>query len=201
MAYPASAVCAIATRPIEEDDRKGATTRALVVVAFYFLLRVGEYTPAPGRRRRRTVPLRRCDVKFRRTGKVIPLDSPLETLLEADVVTLCLENQKNGIKGYVLHHGKTNDSVMCPVRAMARVIHEGRGLGPKTPIGTYVVGGSANQVTAKDIRSILRQGAIDDALESSGYDLSRIGSHSLRSGGAVALKLAGHNSDTIKKLG
>ena len=63
------------------------------------------------------------------------------------------------------------------------------------------MGGSARQVQARDIRLVLRQGAIDDALEASGYDLSRIGSHSLRSGGAVVLKLAGHNSNTIEKLG
>ena len=34
-----------------------------------------------------------------------------------------------------------------------------------------------------------------------GYDLDRIGSHSLRTGGATHLKILGYDSDTIKKLG
>ena len=38
-------------------------------------------------------------------------------------------------------------------------------------------------------------------LEAQGFDISRVGSHSLRSGGAMALRLAGYNDDTIKKLG
>ena len=43
--------------------------------------------------------------------------------------------------------------------------------------------------------------AAQDSLEAAGYDLARIGSHSLRSGGAVRLKLAGESDGTIKLLG
>ena len=48
---------------------------------------------------------------------------------------------------------------------------------------------------------MLRWGAREDHLEAAGYDLRRIGSHSLRSGGAVRLKLAGYNEVDIKLLG
>jgi hypothetical protein len=56
-------------------------------------------------------------------------------------------------------------------------------------------------VSASDIRAAIRLCAVADNLESSGYDLRRIGSHSLRSGGAMRLKLAGYDDDIIKKLG
>ena len=56
-------------------------------------------------------------------------------------------------------------------------------------------------MTASNIRDMLRQTAVGQQLSSHGYDLSRIGSHSLRSGGAMALRLAGYDDDMIKKLG
>ena len=56
-------------------------------------------------------------------------------------------------------------------------------------------------VSANKIRSTIRQGATLDNLEAYGYDLKRIGSHSLRSGGAMRLKLAGKDDDIIKKMG
>ena len=40
-----------------------------------------------------------------------------------------------------------------------------------------------------------------DNLLTAGFDIKRIGSHSLRSGGAVNLKLNGYDHDMIKKLG
>jgi hypothetical protein len=78
----------------------------LIVLAFFFLLRVGEYTRSSGKRL--TVPLRNQDVKLWRGGFIIPNDSSLAVLMTADVVTICLENQKNGILGSfadrVTHH-------------------------------------------------------------------------------------------------
>ena len=56
-------------------------------------------------------------------------------------------------------------------------------------------------MTADAVRAAIRHSAIACSLESKGYDLSRIGSHSLRAGGAVMLKLNGYDSDMIKKLG
>ena len=48
---------------------------------------------------------------------------------------------------------------------------------------------------------MIRHGAALDNLEAKGYHPSRIGSHSLRAGGAVALKLAGYDDTVICKLG
>ena len=48
---------------------------------------------------------------------------------------------------------------------------------------------------------MVRLAAQHDNLQEAGYDLSRIGTHSLRSGGAVRLKLAGEDDGIIKKLG
>jgi hypothetical protein len=47
----------------------------------------------------------------------------------------------------------------------------------------------------------VRQGAIWDNLDRSGYDYSRIGTHSLQSGGATRLCLEGFNKDVICLIG
>ena len=47
LGLPASAVEAIARSLGASSEPKAYTTGALVVVAFFFLLRVGEYTPSP----------------------------------------------------------------------------------------------------------------------------------------------------------
>lgn len=173
-----------------------------MVLAFFFLLRVGEYTPASPNQSRRTVPLRRQDVKLWRGTALVPLVSPWEVLASADGVTITLENQKNGNKGCILHHDRSTEDCMCPVRAAAGLIWASRSLGPSAPLGSFLgANGSSGRVSSSDIRSAVRLAVDLDGLQARGYDPSRVGSHSLRSGGAIALKLAGYDSDTIKKLG
>lgn len=56
-------------------------------------------------------------------------------------------------------------------------------------------------MSAADIRAAVRIGAEMDGLEAKGFDLGRIGSHSLRAGGATILKAAGHDDLTIMLMG
>ncbi len=171
-----------------------------MVFAFFFLLRVGEYTKS-GPRPTRTVPLRKRDITLWRAGVRLDPEAPLDILLSADSVTACLENQKNGYKGCTLHHHASGDPRFCPAKAAARLMYRMRGLPPSTPLGTFGTAIGTDQVSAAHIRTLLRNTAQTLGLESHGFDLARIGTHSLRSGGAMALRLAGHADATIKKLG
>jgi hypothetical protein len=60
----------------------------LVVLAFFFLLRIGEYTPSKDPRR--TIPLHKKDVRLWLNNQFISHDVPLVELLAADAVTPCL---------------------------------------------------------------------------------------------------------------
>jgi hypothetical protein len=172
----------------------------LIVLAFFFLFRVGEYTRSSDARL--TIPIRKQDVKLWRGGYILPNDSPLAVLLTADAVTICLENQKNGHKNAVLHHTCSADNVLNPVRSAAMLISELGGLPPSTRIGSFTdANNQLQQVTSAEIRSAIQIGATHDNLVAQGYTLDRIGTHSLRSGGAMHLKLAGYNNDIIQKLG
>ena len=198
-ALPSSTVRWIMVRMGQSAVKRVALTAHLIVLAFFFLLRVGEYTKST--EKRQTIPLRKQDVRLWRGGFIIPNDSPLAVLLTADAVTLCLENQKNGDKNAVLHHTDSRDTVLNPVRAAAMLIAELRGLPLITPLGSFTENNRLQRVTSAEIRSAIQIGASHDNLVAQGYTLDRIGSHSLRSGGAMHLKLAGYDNDIIQKLG
>jgi hypothetical protein len=119
----------------------------------------------------------------------------------ADAVTIGLENQKNGHKNATLHHTCSGDATLNPVQAAAFLLGELRGLPPDTPIGSFMdPNNNLRRVTSAEIRSAIQIGAHYDNLVAQGYTLSRIGTHSIRSGGAMHLKLAGYDNDIIKNL-
>jgi hypothetical protein len=81
--------------------KKQRVTADLIITAYFFLLRVGEYTPTAARKGQKkcTIPLQPWQgIMFWKHDRVIPPGTSLQTLLEADGVTINLANQKNGKK-------------------------------------------------------------------------------------------------------
>eukprot|EP00978_Attheya_sp_CCMP212_P018275 scaffold49756_cov54-Attheya_sp.AAC.2 len=66
------------------------------------------------------VPFRVKDVLFHRQHRIIPNNSPLAVLLQANSVTLWLDNQKNGQQGAMLHHHTAVHGRFCPVKVLMR---------------------------------------------------------------------------------
>lgn len=200
LALPVVAIEAAACRAW--DPHASPQSRAvadLITTAFYFLLRVGEYTMPAQNRRTRTVQFRCQDVRLWKNGRLIPHLAPLQQLLSADGVTLYLDNQKNGQRGSTVHHTSA-DGQFCPVKALARRVHAIRSsnMPPSTPL-SYL--GPGSHIIANDILRAVRLAAADCQLQLHGYNLKRIGSHSLRASGAMALKLNGYDMPLIMKLG
>ena len=184
----------------------------LSIIAFFFLLRIGEYTRAPIDPRtkkqktnaKRTVQFHIGDIGFFKDGNILPRSSELSTLLTADEVTLKITNQKNGTMGQVIHQQATNNPTDCPVQAVARRVHHilSNGGSSRNCICDYFEQSIGwRDVQPAEIRSALHQAVIDLDLKSSGIDISLISLHSFRAGGAMALKLNGHNDTTIMKFG
>jgi len=174
-------------------------TGDLIAIAFYFLLRVGEYTMPGANRRTRTVQFRCQDVHFWKNRTLISHDGTLEQLLEADSVTMYLDNQKNGDRGATIHHTCV-PGWFCPVKALSRRVFSirSRGMPPATPL-SYVSPGT--HVVANHIVRAVRAAARQTGLTQHGYDLKRVGAHSLRASGAMALKLNGYTAEDIMKIG
>jgi hypothetical protein len=196
--------------PVATVERAGAfhqapntpLTRAtadLITIAFFFLLRVGEYAMPKATDRTRTVQFRVQDVTFRRDGLVLHNTFPLNQLLLADSVTLYMDNQKNGQRGATIHHTSC-PGWFCPVKSLARRVNSicSQNCPAATPL-SFVQPGS--HVVAAHVTALVHQAATDTNLVAQGYDLKRIGTHSLRASGAMALKLQGVEDSLIMKIG
>jgi hypothetical protein len=71
-----------------------------------------------------------------------------------------------------------------------------------TCLSAYIANdGSQRHVLASDINQAVKQAVAKLGLISKGFNLTFVSSHSLRAGGAMALKLHGYDRDTIKKMG
>ena len=112
--------------------RKGATEAEqaigdLVLVAFYFLLQVGEDTTKARRKlKTRTRQFRLKDVTFYKRGsdglmQALPPTATDADILSADAAMLKISNQKNGHAGQCVHTwANTRSPKDCPIRALGR---------------------------------------------------------------------------------
>lgn len=125
--------------------------------------------------------------------------------MTADGATLKLDNQKNGWKGVCVYHEANGDNMHCPVRALARrYLHlRSRGSDSKTFLSAYYDDtGKRADVTNEDVSRALKSAAtVLDYPTAKGIPIDRIDTHSLRSGGANALSLAGYSDTQIQKMG
>ena len=179
-------------------------TADLCNIAFYYLLRVGEYTPARTRGTRNTVPFAVKNVIFWRHNQIIPNTSPLCDLHQATSATVVIPRQKNGVKGQAIHHDCTGNQ-HSPVRSLARRVAHimGNHGTPNSPIHTvhHPLYSRPRHVTANHINQVLKTAAEAIGLHHHGYQPSDVSSHSLRAGGAMALHLNGCDPTTIQKMG
>ena len=181
-------------------------TGELALIVFYFLLRVGEYTATERRyaSETRTVQFTVGDISFWRDG-VLLRKSNTKSILTAEEATMYLTNQKNGKKNGLIHHEATDidGKGLCPVRELAlRVYHMLENGGNETSLlWEYWSDGKWWHVTPTDMGEAIKTSIVDLGLPSQGITLNDVGTHSLRAGGAMALKLNGICDTTIKKAG
>ena len=182
----------------------------LIIIAFYYLLRVGEYTTKAARENsKRTVQFKIEDVTFFQKDekgvlRQLPRSAADKTLMNAASATLKLDNQKNGWKGVCIHQERNGDDITCPVRALARrVIHiRNNTTNWRTTISAIFNKSVRHDVTDKDIRSSIKYAAeMLQYPELKGIPVERVDTHSLRSGGANALSLSGYSDREIQKMG
>jgi hypothetical protein len=154
----------------------------------------------PTNKRTRTVQFRRQDVRLWKDDVLLPPGASLEELLSADGATLYLDNQKNATRGSTLHHSAIPSSAFCPVKSLARIVHRLSQISddPLAPISLY---GNQKHIVSQDITVALRQAGARTGLYQCGYSVRRISAHSLRAGGAMAMKLSGADEALIKKVG
>ena len=175
-----------------------------LLLAFYFLLRPGEYSGTP-----RTAA---DDLfRFQDVGvwigqrRLDPLSCPTDDLLAATFVTVTFTTQKNGIRGETLGHGRSGHPTLCPVAALTRRLLHLRlvGAAATTPLNAFRLSAGARWqfVLPADVTTILRRavGLLPPALTD--FAASDISARSTRAGGAMAMLCGGIDSDRIRLIG
>lgn len=181
----------------------GALGGALVdaaILGFYFMLRGGEYL------RTSTLsshPIRLCQVQFKtHTGPALwAWQAPLPSLLECSYGSITFVTQKNGHKGAAILHHVSGDPLLCPVRALQRRVQHLRSNGAPsdTPLLATLDSSSWVLPTSTQLTTLLRSAV--SHLPNLSYLPSDVSPRSLRSGGAMALLLAGEDKMVIQMVG
>jgi hypothetical protein len=171
----------------------------MAVIAFYYLLRPGEYTGTATD----DAAFKLQDLQlFIGDRFVDPCGGPISDLEAATSASLVFTNQKNGVRGEVVNHATSGASHCCPVRALARrAIHLRENDAPaNAPLASYYSNGRRRAIRSADIMDALRAAARITGNEL-GIIPEDISARSLRAGGAMALLCAQVDSDIIKLLG
>ena len=184
-------------------DTKTKTIGHMAIVAFFFLLRAGEYTFHAPTEQRRTYQFRLADVAFWEGTKLLPLTTSTRYLLDhCTAATLSILNQKNGKRNQSIHQEALHTDI-CPVKALIQhVKHIWRYTrDTNTKLGTYYAAQTVRQLTTSDMSRAIKNAVTNLGLHKQGLTRDLVGSHSLRAGGAMAMYLNGIPHDTIRKIG
>lgn len=173
----------------------------IIVIAFFYLLRPGEYTGTTTDDAAFTLADIGLHVGHRRLDL---FTAPAHDIQAATAASYTFTTQKNGTRNEVITHGRSGDHLCCPVTATIRLVlyHLGRkGVSPKTPLASYYT--AANRRVAiknKDVTDTLRNAAA--FLQSTtGLMPKDISARSLRAGGAMALLCGNVDHNLIQMLG
>jgi hypothetical protein len=173
----------------------------MICLAFYFLLRPGEYTGTASA----TQPFSYRDISFfLGDHRLATATATAEHLLAATFVTLEFTTQKNGVRGEVIGLGRSGDPHFCPVGAAARrIIHlRNAAVPPHQPLASYVhpVTHRLHRITPSELTHLLRL-SVQVLGPAYGFLPKDISARSLRAAGAMALLCANIDTDRIRLLG
>ena len=179
------------------DDPSSLAASDLMWLAFFFLLRPGEYSAsAPD-----SHPFSLSDVQlWSASTPVDPFTAPPAILLSCTFVALTFATQKNGTRAEQIGHGHTSHLTACPVLCTVRRILYLRSLSAPPTTLLCAVGSNFTPLPSSCITSLLRASCI--ALHNpSGFLPSHVTARSLRASGATALLNQHIDRNTIQLLG
>jgi hypothetical protein len=183
-------------------DTAPAIAASLAILAFFFAMRSCEYCTT--RQQGRTKKIDIGHVVFRdKRKRILPTDC---TVTDAEYVTITFVEQKNGEKMDVRTQQRTGDPVLCPVRQahslVARIRQSVPQHTPSTTLNTLHIAGKTVSISSKYLLNLIRHTCRDFGDKKSfGFHYTDIGTHSLRSGGAMALFLHDHPVHKIMIFG
>jgi len=171
----------------------------MITIAFYYLLRPGEYTGTTSDDTAFAIK----DVTLH-LGKRA-LDWATASLAEIEAATSAsytFTTQKNGVRNKIIAYGRSHHPLCCPVTAtICRILyHRRHNTPPEAPLASYYRNNCHIAIKAQDVTDSLRHSATTN-FHVTGIKASVISARSLRAGGAMALLCGNVDFDLIKMLG
>ncbi len=198
-AIPACVIAKIAKRKLTENQ---CAISQLTIIAFFFVMRSCEYVKVQQQEKQRTEILRLQNICFFKNGWLIKhKDSTLEY---SDCICISFEMQKREEKDDTVTQMASGHITLCPVRAAAAIVCRIRcypGANNDTPISTFWKYDRIEHINSKQISN-----ALQDAVSAIGEDVlhiaeHEIGTHSIRSGAAMAMFFGGYPVFLIMMIG
>jgi hypothetical protein len=187
-----------ATLPIATPAEKAAAE--LAVGAFFFAMRSCEYTQVSGPRR--TKPLRIRNIRFFRHNRAMDLLDP--ELPSATALSITFEFQKTDIQHETVHQHATPLQILCPVKAWANIVQRilsYPGCDTESLVSTVITNNQRRCISSTFLAGQLQAAAKRIGPDVLGFSHLEVGTHSIRSGGAMAMYLAGVPVFTIMLIG
>ena len=170
----------------------------MICIAFFFLLRPGEYTDETGKDKH---PFRLCDVQlFYGRIRIDLATATVAQIRQATFATLTFTTQKNGVPNEVIGLGLSGNPHVCPVKSVIRRVLHLRAHNAPMDVPLARVMGMTRKVTAATISQTLKT-AVAVIGPELGFLPKDISARSLRAAGAMALLLARVDTDIISLIG
>ena len=174
----------------------------LATGAVFFACRSCEHLKVPQQEKRRTDILRLRCIRFHRNGKLVPHTDP--NLELSDSVSLTFEWQKKDERNDTVTQLASKHAPFCPVWAWAALVQRiwsYPGACPETPVSAVWRSGRIQHVTSSEVVEALRSAVIKIGEDSLGFKAEDVGTHSIRSGAAMAMYLGECRVYSIMMIG
>ena len=194
--------CVLLAMSLNQTTETRKAIVQLAIAGFFFACRSCEYLQVPKSQQRRTKLLTIGNISFQKEGIIIPHSSPL--LPYSDCVSVTFELQKNDSKCETITQWKTNQPTMCPVAAWAAIVQRIRAYpnsSDKSKVCTVREHGRNSAITGKMMINALQDGIVAVGETKLGIKKEQIGTHSIRSGAAMAMYLGGCPIYSIMLIG
>lgn len=179
----------------------------LLTGAFFFAMRSCEYLRVPVRGRTKILCL--GNIAFSSASCSELRYDAADAANEIHFVSIRFEDQKSGRKNETRTHKRTLDPLLCPVRCWLSIVQRVRSYhksDDSTPVNVFInpkedLGHQRQVFSQAAANNFLRSTCRSQPSNHFGYQDKQIGTHSIRSGAAMALFMADEHPSRIMILG
>ena len=174
----------------------------LAAAAHFWAMRSCEYSKVSRAEKRQTKQLCLRNIVFIKDGNI--LEHTSTRLNPADCVSITFERQKNERKYETVTQWRTSDPIMCPVKLWASIISRilsFKGTNQNSPVSLAQHNNKTISITSEMVANLLKDGVVAIGETKLGIHRSEVGTHSIRSGAAMAMYLAGVPIFSIMLIG